>query len=405
MIIKKFVAPTMTEALAKVKNELGDQAVILKTRMNRKAGGHSEMPDKGVEVTAAVDADQKKRFEVSDTPAPAKSTATAPKEPPKEKPQENRQELPSELLKQLSAEIGLLKDVITRRQNQKTPVTFFGNLSGEILEAGRQLIEVGISEDLALELISRLSQTENALSLTEKQIKSRIKEMLSNLIPAGEPITLRDLGPTVAMFVGPTGSGKTSAIARVGMLHKMDHSGPIAVISADNFRADSSQQIKSFCRILSCPCAVVFSPEELTMAVKSQPQGLILIDTPGINPRDAHELGELQALVRAAKPHEIHLVVAAGTSAIDMSDMLKAFGDFAVDKILITKMDETVSPGGVITSLIKSGKKPSYISRSREIPGQFAAVVPESLAEAIIARPLNETDKTIWQTEVVGIWQ
>jgi flagellar biosynthesis protein FlhF len=407
MIIKKFVAPTMTEALAKVKNEMGDQAVILKTRMNRKTGSHSEIPDKGVEVTAAVETDQKKRFDIPEaTPKPAVASSPAPKkETAIERVPETRHELPSELLKQLATEIGLLKETINSRDNQKRPVTFFGNLSGEILEAGRQLIEVGISEDLALELITRISQSENAINFTASQIKKMIRDMLGSLIPAGEPITIRESGPTVAMFVGPTGAGKTSAIARVGMLHKMDKIGSLAIISADNFRADSSQQIKSFCRILSCPCAIVFSPEELTMAIKSQSQGLILVDTPGINPRDARELGELQSLVRAAKPHEIHLVVAAGTSALDIADMLKAFGDFAIDKILVTKLDETSSPGGVVTSLIKSGKKPSYISRSREIPGQFGAVIPESLAEAILMQPKKETENPVWQTEAVGIWQ
>jgi len=141
------------------------------------------------------------------------------------------------------------------------------------------------------------------------------------------------------------------------------------------------------------------------MAIKSQENGLLLIDTPGINPRDSHDLGELQALVRAARPHEIHLVVAADTAAIDMFDMLKAFGDFAVDKILVTKLDQTASPGGVITSVIKTGKKLSYVSRSREIPGQFAAGIPDALAEAVLGNQTSETEKPIWQTEVVGIWQ
>lgn len=407
MIIKKFVAPTMTEALARVKNEMGDQAVILKTRMNRKSGGHSEQPDKGVEVTAAVETDQKKRFDI---PTPENKPDAVPIPPPKReisaaKTPISRQETPSELLKQLATEISLLKDTIINRQNHKRPVTFFGNLSGEILEIGRQLIESGLSEDLALELITKVSQSENAVNLNLAQIRKQIRDALNNMIPAGEPITLRESGPTVVMFVGPTGAGKTSAIARVGMLHKMDKSGQLAIVSADNFRADSSQQIKSFCRILSCPCAVVFSPEELTMAIKSQNQGLILIDTPGINPRDGHELGELQALVRAAKPHEIHLVVAAGTSALDMAEMLKSFGDFAIDKILITKMDETSTPGGITTSLIKSGKKPSYISRSREIPGQFGPVVPQALADSILMQSEKENHKQVWQTEVVGIWQ
>jgi flagellar biosynthesis protein FlhF len=401
MIIKKFVAPTMAEALAKVKSDLGDQAVILKTRMNRKAGGPGDSTDKSVEVTAAIEKNAKSRF---DMPQPEKAPVVARKR--ELEPQaETKKSLPSELLNQLVEEIAALKKVVSQKQSLTPPTTFFGNLSGEMLEAGRTLVRANISEQLALELTSTLARGENALGLSKSEIRLQLKRILSNMIPAGEPITQKTSGPTVVMFVGPTGSGKTSAIARVAMLHKLERNGQMAIISADNFRADSSQQIKSFCRILSCPCAIVFSPEELTMAIKSQDQGLLLIDTPGVNPRDSHDMGELQSLVRAAKPNEIHLVVTAATPAKDMFDMLKAFGDFGVDKILITKLDETASPGGVVTAAIKSGKKLSYVSRSREIPGQFTVASGEMLSEAVMSDAPVEDDKPIWQTEVVGIWQ
>jgi hypothetical protein len=121
------------------------------------------------------------------------------------KSSEPRQETPSELLKQLAQEISMLKETILNRQNYRRPVTFFGNLSGAILEAGRQLMEAGLSEDLALDLITRVSQSEDAVNLTPSQIRSQIRGMLENMIPAGEPIALRDAGPTVTMFIGPTG--------------------------------------------------------------------------------------------------------------------------------------------------------------------------------------------------------
>jgi flagellar biosynthesis protein FlhF len=403
MIIKKFVAPTMAEALAKVKSDLGDQAVILKTRMNRKAGGPGDSADKSVEVTAAIEKSAKSRFELPQTekaPVAIKKRVLE-----SESETELKRALPSELLNQLVEEVAALTIAVNRKQSLMPPSTFFGNLSGEMIEIGRQLVRANISEQLALELTTTLAQSENALSLSKSEIKLQLKRLLSDMIPSGEPIIQKTTGATVVMFVGPTGSGKTSAIARVAMLNKLERNGQMAIISADNFRADSSQQIKSFCRILSCPCAIVFSPEELTMAIKSQDQGLLLIDTPGVNPRDSHDMGELQALVRAAKPHEIHLVVTAATPAKDMFDMLKAFGDFGVDKILITKLDETASPGGVVTAAIKSNKKLSYVSRSREIPGQFAVATSETLAEAVLSEASAEEDKPIWQTEVVGIWQ
>lgn len=394
MIIKKFVAPTMTEALAKVKSELGDQAVILKTRIGRKSGGPDSMTGKNVEITAAVETSSRSRLEM--TSAPQDKIETSVSSPP---------ELPSEKLDRLAEEIADIKKCLNGKSNPSPSRSFFGYLSADMLEAGRDLVDHNISEQLAHEIITVLAKSENALSLDAAEIKARIRQTLSSMISSGEPIEIRDNGLTVVMFVGPTGSGKTSAVARVAMQYKVEKNEKVSIISADNFRADSSQQIKSFCRILGCPCTIVYSPEELSMAIKSHDEGLLLIDTAGINPRAHRDMSELQSLIRAARPHEVHLVVSASTPAKDMLNMFESFGEFGIDKIFITKLDETEAPGGVITAVVSSGKGLSYVCRSREVPGQFGVADPDSLAEAVLTGGPVREDKPQWQMEAVGIWQ
>ena len=85
--------------------------------------------------------------------------------------------------------------------------------------------------------------------------------------------------------------------------------------------------------------------------------------------------------------------------------MFKVFGEFGIDKIFITKLDETEAPGGVITAVINSGKKLSYISSSREIPGQFGPALPESLVKALIEAKTSDKAEQKWEMEAVGIWQ
>jgi flagellar biosynthesis protein FlhF len=401
MVIKKFIAPTMTEALAKVKNELGEQAVILKTRMNRKGGTSGDI--KSIEVTAAVERDSKARFEIPGQ-APVETTDSEPIAQI-ESEYESLRLLPSEKLDSLVQEIAEFKKVLDKNSRQTRPQSFFGNFSANMLEAGRKLIGKNLSEDLAFAIISRLAQSENALNLGKADIQARIHQTLCSMIPAGEPIELKTAGPTVVMLVGMTGTGKSSAIARIATHHKVGQGEKVAIITTDNFRADSTQQIKSFCRILGCPCGIVYTPEELSMAIKSQSEGLILIDTPGINPNDPKEIGELHTLIRASKLHEIHLVVSASTPAADVARMITAFQEFGIDKILITKLDETAAPGGVISAIIDSGKRLSYTSSSREIPGQFSIAMPESLADAMTVEDSGEINKPKWEMEAVGIWQ
>jgi flagellar biosynthesis protein FlhF len=401
MVIKKFIAPTMTEALTKVKNELGEQAVILKTRMNRKGGMSGDI--KSIEVTAAVERDIKTRFDLPEQ-LPVEASENESIAQTESAPETFRMS-PSEKLDSLVQEIAELKKVFDENSRQAKTQSFFGNFSANMLEAGRKLIGKNLSEDLAFAIISRLAQSENALNLGKADIQARIHQTLCSMIPSGEPIELKSVGPTVVMFVGTTGAGKSSAIARVATHHKAGQGEKVAIITTDNFRADSSQQIKSFCRILGCPCGIVYTPEELSMAIRSQSEGLVLIDTPGINPNDVKEIGELHTLIRAAKLHEIHLVVSASTPAADVTRMIEVFQEFSIDKILITKLDETMAPGGVISAVINSGKRLSYISGSREIPGRFNVALPESLADTLTVEDPIEINKPKWEMEAVGIWQ
>ncbi|MCD6162464.1 MAG: flagellar biosynthesis protein FlhF [candidate division Zixibacteria bacterium] len=402
MVIKKFVAPSMPEALAKVKSELGDQAVILKTRMNRKAGGPGNL--KGVEVTAAVEVEKKSRFEPSPDIESENANSIA-----NEMESMQSESITVERLNSLSEQLAELKNTMAEKKEEKPEskraLTFFGNLSGNMLEAGRELVNRNISEELALSIVSRLAQTENPLSLEMPEIKAQIRQTLCSIIPMGEPIKINKDGKTVVMFVGPTGSGKTSAIARLAMNYKIESNDRIAIITSDNFRADSSQQVKSYCRIIGCPFGVVYSPEELSMAIKSQEQGLILIDTPGVSPNNDEEISELLSLIRASKPHEIHLVIPASTPAKDVANMLDSFNEFGINKILVSKLDETKACGGVVTAVVNSGKKLSYLCRSREIPGQFGPALPESLAGALVVDDSSDNSEPKYEMEAVGIWQ
>ena len=400
MVIKKFIAPTMPEALAKVKKELGEEAVILKTRMNKKGA----VGDKSVEITAAVEKIQKSRFEIP-------KTATALEEP-KNRLDDYRDDealpaaqLPSEKLQSIINDIAELKRAFSSKPDTGSSRSFFGNLSSEMLSVGRELIARNLSEDLAFKVVSRVASAEDSLHLDSAEVTSRVQQTLCSMIPDGEPIKMKDSGPTVVMFVGMAGSGKTTAIARVATHYKIDKNAKVAIVTTDNFRADSSHQVKSFCRILGCPCGIVYTPEELAMAIKSQSEGLILVDTPGVSPADEKDISELHSFIRAARMREIHLVASAATPARDIHRLLKAFDEFGIDKIMITKLDETEAPGGVITAIIESGKRLSFVSASREIPGRFGVASPEMLAESITADKPADSIQPEWEMEAVGIWQ
>ena len=403
MIIKKFIAPTMPEALAKVKKELGEQAVILKTRMNRKGGGADG--SKSVEVTAAIEREQKPRFETPKPEIPATPIPNNRLEDFQDEDEPVSSELPSEKLETLIKEIADFKKILQENSRNSAPKSVFGNFSSAMLEIGRELISRNLSEELVFAIISRLADDEKALALDKAAIMNRVQQILCSLIPAGTPISPAKMGRTVVMLVGMSGSGKTSAIARIATHFKVENNFRVAIVTTDNFRADSSHQVKSICRILDCPCGIVYTPEELSTAIKSQTEGLLLIDTPGVSPDDSKGISEIAALAHAAKADEIHLVVTASTPARDVKKIIAAFEEFGIDRILLTKLDETEAPGGVITAAIESQKSFSYMTSSREIPGRFGIVSPEVLADALISESEMAEAKPEWEMEAVGIWQ
>jgi len=411
MIIKKFVAPTMAEALAKVKNDLGDEAVILKTRMNRKNG--SPVDGKNIEITAAIETDSKARFEMpeqapsSQTAAGQAKTAADMPGPASETNPETKpaQLLPSERLRSLAEEIAQLRKAIEQKVVRQAPQSFLGNFSAAMIESGRLLINHNLSEELTFSILARLANSDGALDLDQAELKAQIRQLLVALIPPGEPIKIDPSGKTVVMFIGPTGSGKSSAVARAATRHKINNGGKVAIITTDNFRADSNQQIKSFCRILGCPCGIVYTPDELAMAIRSQSEGLLLIDTSGMSPTCAGDIEELKQLAQAANAHEIHLVIPAAMPAGDIAALLRATKPIKIDRIFVTKLDETIAPGGVITGALNAGVKFSYISRSREISDDLNLANPETLADALLAVENKPASEPEFELEAVGIWQ
>jgi flagellar biosynthesis protein FlhF len=387
MKIKKFVAPSLPEALAKIKQDLGEEAVILKTRFNGSAG-----KNKSVEVTAAVDpaavaeakpaAKERKAVTRVSAPAPEKNNRIevepeqAP-EPPAPVPALNIVQTPSEILADIKRDLGVVKQVINGGLTQ----SLFGQPTGFQIELARQLVKRGVSESVAIEAVRNISV--DLEKLTESsEVWSEVKSRLIDMISPGEPMKLFETTPTVVMLVGPTGSGKTSTAARLAFHHSIEKGLPATLISIDSFRADSREQLKLLSSVIGCQSVSLTTPDELTVTLRSYKKGLIIIDTTGIS--TAKDIADMIPFVGAANPHEIDLVVPADASSRDIKKMLTSHPDFKIDKLLITKLDQTRNRGGVLSAAKECGLKFSYQCASREMPGLFGLFNPESFISTFL---------------------
>jgi flagellar biosynthesis protein FlhF len=176
-------------------------------------------------------------------------------------------------------------------------------------------------------------------------------------------------GPRILVLVGPTGVGKTTTIAKLAAAYGVKGwgKGPLRVvmITIDGYRIAAREQLEKYGDIMKIPVAFVSDDQELrkTIAFYQDDVDLILVDTIGKSPRDAVELGKMKQFLDACgSTAEVHLAVSSGTKFSDIREILRQFAPFNYRAVAITKLDETIRVGNVISALFADGKPVSYIT-------------------------------------------
>jgi flagellar biosynthesis protein FlhF len=181
--------------------------------------------------------------------------------------------------------------------------------------------------------------------------------------------------PRIVVLVGPTGVGKTTTIAKLAAAYMLGEIGkrPLSVrmITIDNFRIGAEQQIERYGLIMGIPVVSAQNYRELkeVIALNSEDADLILIDTIGKSPRSSVELAEMKELLNACGTGaEFHLALSATTKSSDVTEVLKQYEPFGYRSVIVTKIDETIRLGNVISALSDSGKCISYITEGQQVP-------------------------------------
>jgi len=375
----------MYEALEKVKRQFGPDAVIVRTR-SFKTGGILGFAQRNIiEITARPNTHA----------APTRTRRTAPNRiqraydaanPPNRISPADRQ-APStpnaavETLTKMTPPAAALNDEI------KHQISDLRSLVENLVMEQRQLHEPQMPEklfDLYLDLIQREVGDEIARELiqqTQKNlehdqlanpnlIRQKLAGILDRMIPAEGPIArnLDGKARTVA-FIGPTGVGKTTTIAKLAANFKLRQNKNVGLITIDTYRIGAVDQLRMYAEILGVPLKVVVTPNELTEAVACfQEMDYILIDTAGRSQNDQLKLRELQTFLAAANPHEVHLVLSSTAHHSNLINAAEKFHQLGVDRVIFTKLDEAVSFGVVLSVLNKLQVSLSYVTTGQDVP-------------------------------------
>jgi flagellar biosynthesis protein FlhF len=354
MKIKTYTHRDMRSALRQVRDEQGPDAVIVSSR---------HLID-GVEVTVAVDPEAVLAGQLQSPPQPAqanpfadvlaRAVASAAPAPAADA--------------QLGEELRTMRHLLERQLSQLAwnDLTRRAPETAELLQ---ELTAMGIAGGLAAELLQGLPD-----GIGRDDAHRRVLATLTRRI-ATTGDELLDRGGRIA-FVGPTGVGKTTGIAKLAARWVMRHgTRGIALVSLDDQRFGAQEQMRVLGRLLGVECYTLEGPAGLPALLgRLHDQRLVLIDTAGVGATHRElpaRAAMLDRAVRAAGA-QVWLTLSAGAQAGVIGDAMQAFAAFAPKAMMLTRLDEAVSLGGTLSALATNGLPLAYIANGPRIPEDLA---------------------------------
>jgi flagellar biosynthesis protein FlhF len=341
MQIKRFEARDMKEAVRLVKEVMGPEAIILSTKTLRKAGeGSRPGRQSGVEVVAAMDPQAISRPEPS-----------APNEP---------RFLPG----------------VPGKVQQSAP-------AGE-----DPCLQKILTSGLYPDFVSRI--LEEMRALRKEAGVWNIPETYRGffrwkLMEAIEVVSPEFQGKKIWAFIGPTGVGKTTTLAKIAAHFSLRFGKTITLITLDTYRIGGLEQLKTYARILRLPFEVAADRDELKEIItRHHDQDLLLIDTAGRNPQNIEQLQELKRFLTVDPRIQNHLVLSATTKDGDLAQGVQRFSLMPIASYIFTKIDETEEYASLFNQLLRHRRPLSYLTNGQRVPEDIELATKGRVANLIL---------------------
>lgn len=365
MKIKKYIAANMPEAMKQIRKELGPEAVILHSKEIQEGGFLGLFKKKKIEVVAALD------------PEPVHfKRRTPPRDSAKQELTEEVSE--QKLNKEIMKEIQQLKKMVA--MNAKHSREHFP-LEYELVY--QHLLQQEVEEELAAEIVAKVlkKHEKGEAEKTVRHIWEDTRAVIANMLDVYPFHGISD-EKKVLQFVGPTGVGKTTTIAKIAALLMLKRKKKVAFITTDTYRIAAVEQLKTYARILNVPIEVVYSADDYEQAVaKFEPYDYILIDTAGRNYREEKYVNDLKQLISVQA--DTFLVLAATAKYSDLVEIYENFRHFPLKQVIFTKTDETNTFGSLLNIPVRQQIGIAYVTDGQDVPNDIKEVSPEAVAEML----------------------
>lgn len=304
--------------------------------------------------------------------------------------------------------ISILKDSEPIVSNSRgKPITESEENSGENLKKGNdeysfaylhkireRMISSNISRDYTENFIQGL---DNSLSHLEKREYKKIEE--KSLEKMAQTIrTIPDISPPrgesmAVMLMGPTGSGKTTSLAKLAAKCHLFQHYEVSLYSLDHYRLAATEQLKTYASVMELPFYSPINPAEFRESLERDGSEIMLIDTSGISHKDKARISELKEFIDVCEIRlEKHLVLAANTNPDLLEKILLAYDELLFDKIILTKLDEADFIGAFIEHADKFNRPFSFLMNGQEVPGDIMEPSPIDMARMVLRNELVKAE-------------
>ncbi len=397
MIVKKYTGKDETEAVMKAKDDLGSNAVVLNVRTMKQRGLAKIFKKDFVEITAALEEKDFAQNVNNNKPTFSRVSSEAIKKQQSQinlladdRADTNAPKQSEIIEKKLDSLHDMLRNQMVKEEDVKPAVRPENNANFKSLKLiYNKLLENEVSEKYANAIINDI---ENSMK-KESNLDSILASVYQKIIlKFGEPEAIEDDDRRkIVFFIGPTGVGKTTTIAKLASDFKLTRSKNVAMITADTYRIAAVEQLNTYASILDVPVNVIYSPSEIVESIEElSDYQMIFVDTAGRSHKNTEQRDEIIEMISNVRNSDIDadivifLVMSVTIKYRDMVNICDAYKSLNSYRLLFTKLDETDSVGNILNIKLYTGAPISYITCGQNVPDDIESVDVQKLAKSLL---------------------
>ncbi|MCX4339706.1 MAG: flagellar biosynthesis protein FlhF [Lachnospiraceae bacterium] len=395
MIIKKFIAKTEKEAVENARKELGEGVVVMNVKPVKNKSLFAFLKAPMVEVTVALEEESEKYTAavsaINNVIASSKNTPVT-ETPVMETPE--KRDTNSAIEEKLDSLQSLLEQQLQKPGEEKEEKEEAAAPPKEESETDKfmrllhdTMLENEVDEKYAQEIIEEIELVNKPNIPFDYALANIYQKMI---LKFGKPSGIEPAanGIKLVFFIGPTGVGKTTTIAKIASKFRVDEKKKVALLTADTYRIAAAEQLRTYANILEVPFRVIYTVEEISKALEDfRDYDYIMIDTAGHSHQNSTQKDNMCNIIHSVDDKvekEVHLVLSATTKYRDLISIADSYKEMADYKLIFTKLDETTTLGNLLNLRLYTGASLSYVTYGQNVPDDIEDFNPQKTVKRLL---------------------